>query len=121
MAEVEDYHAHVYFSAADQEKARQVCERCRDTFGVEMGRMHDKPVGPHPDGSCQLRIPPEQFGEVATWLALNRDGLVVFVHPNTGAELEDHRDHAMWMGAVRPLNLARFEARAAERAASQKS
>ncbi len=114
MAEVQDFHAHVYFSATDIDKARRICEMCRDTFGLEMGRVHAGPVGPHPDGSCQLRIRPEQFGEVATWLALNRDDLVIFIHPNTGRALEDHRDHAMWMGAVRPLNLARFEARIAE-------
>lgn len=115
MAEVQDFHAHVYFNGAEVDKARRICEHCRDTFGVDMGRIHEAPVGPHPDGSCQLQFGPEKFTDVATWLALNRDGLVIFIHPNTGRELEDHRDHAMWMGAVRPLNLARFEARAAER------
>ena len=114
MADVQDFHAHVYFSTSDIEKARGICETCSVTFGLEMGRVHAGPVGPHPDGSCQLRIRTEQIGEVATWLALNRDGLVIFIHPNTGHALEDHRDHAMWMGAVRPLNLARFEARTAE-------
>ena len=118
MADVQDFHAHVYFDASDIEKARRICEMCRDTFGLEMGRMHPDPVGPHPDGSCQLRFGPEKFADVATWLALHRDGLVIFIHPNTGHALEDHRDHAMWMGAVRPLNLANFEARAASQGQS---
>ena len=46
------------------------------------------------------------------FLALRRDGLTIFTHPNTGkdtaSELRDHRDHAIWMGAVRPLKLSLF-------------
>lgn len=109
MTDVQDYHAHVYFDASQVEKARRICETCRDAFGVEMGRVHVKPVGPHPDGSCQLRIAPDKFTEVTTWLALNRDGLVVLIHPNTGEALADHRDRSMWMGAVRPLDLSVFD------------
>ncbi|MCF5427373.1 DOPA 4,5-dioxygenase family protein, partial [Pseudomonas syringae] len=44
--------------------------------------------------------------DVTLWLALNRDGLVVFLHPLTGNELRDHTDHAIWMGEVRLLDLS---------------
>ncbi|MGA8133977.1 MAG: DOPA 4,5-dioxygenase family protein, partial [Pseudomonas gingeri] len=37
-----------------------------------------------------------------------RKGLVVFIHPLTDDDLADHRDHAIWMGAVRPLDLSIF-------------
>ncbi len=106
---VEGFHAHVYFNAETIETARAICAECRDRFGVEMGRVHEKPVGPHPDWSCQLAFGPEKFADVMTWLALNRQGLVVFVHPETGNALADHRDHAMWMGAIRPLDLSIFD------------
>lgn len=43
-----------------------------------MGRVHEKPVGPHPDWSCQLAFKPALFGEVIPWLAMNHKGLVVF-------------------------------------------
>jgi aromatic ring-cleaving dioxygenase len=108
MNAIESYHAHVYFDADTITKARALCETCRDKFGVEMGRVHERPVGPHPDWSCQLAFRPEQAGDVIGWLATNRDGLVVLVHPETGRPLEDHRDHAIWMGAVRPLDLSIF-------------
>ncbi|MFT5509180.1 MAG: aromatic ring-cleaving dioxygenase [Hyphomicrobiaceae bacterium] len=110
MVDVIDFHAHVYFDVEQAEAAQRICETCRDKFGVEMGRMHARPVGPHPDGSCQLSFGPDKFADVTTWLALNRNGLVVFIHPNTGNALADHRDHAIWMGAVRPLNLSIFDA-----------
>ena len=54
-----------------------------------MGRVHEKPVGPHPDWSCQLAFGPDKFADVMTWLALNRQGLIVFVHPETGNALAD--------------------------------
>jgi DOPA 4,5-dioxygenase len=109
MSEITSYHAHVYFDASTIEQARELCVRCRDLFGVVMGRVHERPVGPHPDWSCQLAFGPEKFAEVVPWLALNRRGLVVFTHPETGRPLEDHRDHAIWMGAVRPLDLSVFD------------
>jgi DOPA 4,5-dioxygenase len=111
MTEIHGYHAHVYFDAATVDQARAICEECRDLFGVQMGRVHEKPVGPHPDWSCQLAFGPEAFSNVVPWLALNRKGLIVLVHPETGDELKDHTEHALWMGAVRPLDVSIFKAR----------
>ena len=70
MSKIKTYHAHIYFDAATLPQARSLCEVCRDKFGVEMGRVHEKPVGPHPDWSCQLAFPPELFAGVVPWLAL---------------------------------------------------
>lgn len=99
------FHSHVYFGPDTVEQARDLCKRCSETFGILMGRVHERPVGPHPDFSCQLTVPPEKIGDVLSWLSLHRDGLVVFSHPNTDDSLADHRDYAIWMGAVRPLKL----------------
>ncbi|WP_281687051.1 DOPA 4,5-dioxygenase family protein [Pseudomonas citronellolis] len=108
MNEIHGYHAHVYYDADSLEQARQLCEEAVRLFGVKMGRMHQRPVGPHPDWSCQLAFGNDGFAAVVPWLALHRDGLVVFIHPDTGDDLRDHRDHAIWMGAVRPLDLSQF-------------
>lgn len=108
MTKIDAFHAHVYFDADTLDQARALCEQARDTFGVEMGRVHEKPVGPHPDWSCQLAFGPEKFADVVPWLALNRNGLTVFVHPETGDALKDHTEHAMWMGAIRPLDTSVF-------------
>ncbi len=108
-SEFPSFHAHVYFDARTLEKARVICMRCSETFGIKMGRLHERPVGPHPDWSCQLTVPAEKVGPVLTWLAMNRDGLVVFSHPNTENALVDHRDRAVWMGAIRPLDLSALD------------
>jgi aromatic ring-cleaving dioxygenase len=39
------------------------------------------------------------------WLMLNRRGLAVLVHPETGHERADHSAHAAWLGEVLPLRL----------------
>jgi aromatic ring-cleaving dioxygenase len=100
------YHAHVYFDLATVGAASSLCEEAARRFSVKMGRIHERPVGPHPDWSCQLSFGVSDFASVVPWLAMNRRGLVVFVHPLSGNELLDHRDHAIWMGAIRPLDLS---------------
>ena len=37
------------------------------------------------------------------WLMLNRQGLAVLVHPNTGRERSDHLTHAVWLGEMLPI------------------
>lgn len=103
---VEGFHAHVYFSQETAAQARALCEAARDRFAIPMGRIHERPVGPHPCWSCQLSVPPDRIGDVATWLMLNRDGLTVFIHAETGDAIADHTRHALWMGQMLPLNLS---------------
>jgi aromatic ring-cleaving dioxygenase len=100
------YHAHVYFEAESREKARLLCEAAGRAFPLSVGRMHDKPVGPHPRGSCQLAFAPEQFSNVISWLIVNRDGLTVFAHAITGDALKDHTDHVLWLGPSELLTLS---------------
>lgn len=102
------YHAHIYFDAETGHQARTLCEAARDRFGVIMGRVHEKCVGPHPRWSCQLAATPAQFADLLPWLALNRGGLVVFAHPESGDALADHRDHGIWLGTGLPLDLSIF-------------
>lgn len=104
--DVAGYHSHVYFDASTVEQARQLCQEAARQFNLKMGRVHEKRVGPHPDWSCQLAYRPQVLPELLPWLAMNRKGLIVFTHPVTGNDLLDHRDYAIWMGAVRPLDLS---------------
>ena len=109
MNDIKSFHAHIYFNAESTAQARKLCEEAKTKFGVEMGRVHERPVGPHPDWSCQLAFPPDLFGAVVPWLMLNRAGLIIFVHPETGDELKDHTEHTLWMGEIRPLDLSIFK------------
>lgn len=106
---IRDFHAHIYFDAEEVEKARALGDAAHQRFGVPVGHYHTRPVGPHPRGSCQLTVPPDRFGEFAQWLVLNRGGLTIFAHANTGDDLADHTDHVIWFGKSEELNLAMFE------------
>ncbi|MCZ4282916.1 DOPA 4,5-dioxygenase family protein [Kiloniella laminariae] len=106
--ELADFHLHVYYDATTIEQAKQLCLAAATRFGLRMGFMHEKPVGPHPRWSCQLSVPPEKFGAVVTWFSLNRKGLTLFIHPDSGRALQDHRDHAIWMGEMLELDLSIF-------------
>jgi aromatic ring-cleaving dioxygenase len=108
--DIESYHAHVYFDADSREPANALREAVLAGFPtVTMGRWHEKNVGPHPRWSYQIAFPPALFGDLTAWLMLHRRGCTIFLHPNTGNGLEDHRDHPTWMGEMIPLNLAMFQ------------
>jgi DOPA 4,5-dioxygenase len=108
MTDIREFHAHVYFDSVSLEQARALCVAAGEKFPLRVGRVHERLVGPHPRWSCQLEFSPELFGSVVPWLALQRDGLTVFVHPETGDQVQDHTEHAMWMGEMLELKLDAF-------------
>ena len=99
------YHAHIYFDEKSEKDARIVRETIGEKFDATLGRWHHKPVGPHPAWMYQVAFEPDLFAELIPWLALNRRGLTVFIHPETGCAVTDHTDHAMWMGKILELNI----------------
>ena len=105
---IASWHAHVYFDAASRDAAWALREliQVELTGQMEMGRFHEKPVGPHPMWSYQLAFDAERFASIVGWLTLNHGALDVFVHPNTSDTLRDHRDRALWLGRSYTLNLA---------------
>ncbi len=103
---INGWHAHVYYDAASKPVAEAVRAGIAAGLpGVTLGRWHDNPVGPHPRGSYQVAFPPDLLAAVMPWLMLNRQGLAVLVHPETGRELADHTAHAAWLGEMLPLKL----------------
>jgi DOPA 4,5-dioxygenase len=103
-----NFHAHIYFDPDQLEKARALGDEAHRRFGVPVGHYHLRPVGPHPRGSVQLTVPPEQIGDLAQWLTLNRGDLTIFTHANTGDDLSDHTRHVIWFGPSEELDLSIF-------------
>ena len=116
-ATIRDWHAHIYFADTGQKaKALAVREAIGGKFETTLGRVHDVPVGPHPIGMYQVLFANTLFADFVPWLALHRDGLDILVHPNTGDDVADHSDHAIWLGTKLPLNLEFLRKVAAGRA-----
>jgi aromatic ring-cleaving dioxygenase len=108
MTDIRDFHAHIYYDPDEVGKAQTLGAALQRRFGVPLGHFHMRPVGPHPRGSCQVTVPTKQFGEVATWLSINRAGLTVFAHASTGDDRADHLRNVIWFGPSETLNLAIF-------------
>ena len=105
---IKGYHTHVYFNESTVEQAKALCEEAGKLFGVTVGRMHHRALGPHPSWSCQLAFDRSQHTDLLTWLALNRNGLTILIHPLTGNDLKDHTNYASWMGEPQVLKLNVF-------------
>lgn len=108
-APIRDFHAHIYYDSDDVDRARILAAEAERRFGLRIGHFHLGPVGPHPRGSVQMTVPTERFGEVATWLAVNRGGLTIFAHASTGDDRADHSHNVIWFGPSEPLDLSIFD------------
>jgi DOPA 4,5-dioxygenase len=108
MTEVADFHAHIYFDPDEVEQARALARAAQERFRLSLGHFHLKPVGPHPRGSCQLTLAPDEFGRFAAWAAVHRGGLTIFAHASTGDDRADHDRHVVWFGPSETLDRSIF-------------
>jgi aromatic ring-cleaving dioxygenase len=100
------YHVHIYFDAASEKTALETARKIDELFpgAVEDAHRVGK-VGPHTLNNIGVTITPESFGEIVSWLQMNRKDLSILVHPRTGDEWRDHMDCALWLGKPVDLNM----------------
>lgn len=103
-AVISGYHAHLYYDP----QTRPIAERLRTAIAdgfprARIGSWHDEPVGPHPVSMYQVAFALDDFPLIVPWLMLNREGLDVLVHPQTGDSVADHTRFALWLGSPRRL------------------
>lgn len=104
ISEIASYHAHLYFDGPRQRAvALAVREQIAQRFQVALGGVHDAPVGPHVRPMYQISFDIATFSTLVPWLMLNRGGLAVLIHPNTGRERDDHLHQALWLGEMLPI------------------
>ena len=108
---ITDYHVHVYYDPANEPRPRRALARTRRRANFR------KPSSDAGTTSWSDRIRnrcirshfrPQMLAAFVPWLMLNRDGLTVLLHPETGDDFTDHTAHAAWFGAVLPLRLDRL-------------
>ena len=101
-----EYHAHVYFDPHTRPVAAWLREELERRFPVRMGRWREQPVGPHSKPMYQVAFRPELFGQVVPFLMLNRHGLDILIHPESGlGHAGDHTTRAAWLGHPLPLDV----------------
>jgi DOPA 4,5-dioxygenase len=104
---ISGYHAHIYYDpTSSRDRAARLRERIAAAFPqATIGRWHDALVGPHTQSMYQVAFPSALLASFLPWLMLNRAGLTILLHPETGDPYADHTAHAVWFGAVLPLKV----------------
>lgn len=99
---IKNFHAHIYFTADDEKEIAFQMHEAFIEYGknnlINVGNIHEKPMGPHTAPMFRLAFGQEQFMPVVNYLMLNRKGLSVLVHPETGNDLDDHTNNHLWLG-----------------------
>lgn len=104
-ARIIDYHMHVYYHPNNRDRAALLRQWIEQRFAVRMGRWHDAPVGPHPSAMYQIQFISDLFPSLVPFVMMNRMGLTILLHPESGYPRDDHTINAVWMGSMLPLNL----------------
>ncbi len=108
---IEGWHAHIYYDPiTTKDTAAKLRAHVEQAFPETIvGRWHDELVGPHLVSMYQIAFTPDQFALFVQWLAVNRDGLNVLVHPTTENSWNDHMIFGFWLGDKLPLNEQRLK------------
>ena len=106
---IRGYHAHIYFNPDQLDEAKVFATAAREEFRCGVGHFHTAPIGPHPRGSCQLSLTPEQFGRFSIWASEHRGALTIFAHGLSGDDLADHTRYVIWFGPSENLDLSLFD------------
>lgn len=109
LAEIAHYHVHVYYDSSSRALALWLREQIGLRFVVQIGRLFDDPVGPHPQAQYEIGLFADEFARLIPWLMLNNQGLSVLIHPNTDQERDDHTGSVTWIGPALPLLAERTE------------
>ena len=99
------YHAHIYYDEGSRERASWLREQLDSRFEVVLGRWREAPVGPHPQAMYQVAFAASGFAGIVPWLMLNRQSLVILVHPETGDAVAEHDIHPLWLGEKLDLDI----------------
>ena len=105
--DIKSYHVHLYYDGRTKQYAGYLRREMERRFEgcIEVGRWRDMaPQGPHPRSHFQVSFPTNMFNRLVPFLALNRGGLYILLHPNTGNGYEDHTKNVMWIGPSIPLD-----------------
>lgn len=103
------YHAHIYWK---NDKQRNVAINMRtflEDAGGELGRIWDKPIGPHPTSMYQVKYDDSNKDHIESYIKNNIGDLSVLLHNDTGNDLEDHTQDVIWLGDPIKLDLKAFK------------
>jgi aromatic ring-cleaving dioxygenase len=108
---IREFDAHIYYTADSRNSAAFLRENIarlfkRDT--IRVGRLIDRPVGPHPTPMFEVNFTRSEHDGFVQWLTRNRGVHTVLVHEVTGDDPRDHTLGALWLGEPVLLDFSRL-------------
>jgi DOPA 4,5-dioxygenase len=105
------YHAHIYYTPETRPAAEALLAQvARAGLRLEyLGRLIDRPVGPHPVPMFEIDFGVEEEPAVVEFLKQHRGSLSVLVHEVTGNDLRDHTAGARWLGQKLELDFSALD------------
>jgi len=85
--------------------------QCKNLFYEKQMCMFEpdtKPVGPFLTAQWSVFFMNDDFYDAVSWIMQHKGVYDILVHPNTGCEMHDHDDWAMWGGQPWEINMDAF-------------
>ena len=103
------YHAHIYWkNPQERQMAMQIRTHLHDN-GCALGRIWDKPIGPHPLPMYQVMYDSNNKDCIEDYLKLSTR-LTILLHEDIGDNhVRDHTEGARWLGVPLTLDLEFLE------------
>lgn len=112
---IEFYDFHVYYFARIElsrkeafdlldKLLRDFPENAKEGSIIVKKLPNDDVIGPHATQFWEVDVKrPEVFVRLLGWFQLNHGNLSVLIHPQTGEDLLDHTERALWLGDKLPV------------------
>jgi len=110
------WHAHIYYSAEERAAAEALRNRFvsltrngNDPAVLFVGRMMDRPIGPHPIAQYEVHF--REGFEAEIGALIEAADLRALIHPLTDDDLADHTVLARWIGEPVELDVTVLDAK----------
>lgn len=99
-----NYHAHIYWRNIQERELALSIRSLLQELGCGLGRIHDRPIGPHPLPMYQAMYDSSIKSQVEIFL--ESKPLTILLHEDIGIDhVRDHTDGARWIGDPLQLDL----------------
>jgi aromatic ring-cleaving dioxygenase len=103
-----NYHAHIYWKHIGQRVQALSLRSQLEALGCNLGKIHDKPIGPHPLPMYQAMY--DSSNQQAVESLLQTQTMSILLHEDIGIDhVRDHTEGARWIGTPLELDLVFLE------------
>ena len=103
-----NYHAHIYWKNSQERDIALSLHFQLEEYGCRIGRVWDRPIGPHPLPMYQVYYNSSNQNLVESYL--KTQPLTILLHEDIGIDhVRDHTEGARWIGEQLELDLVFLE------------